>query len=634
MELVWLIPAAPLAGFGVLLWAGRRAGRAAGLIGPLAVAVGFAASILAWLDLLGEPAGNRSVAVDLYGWMSVGTLDVEIAFRWDPLAAVMALVVTGVGFLIHVYSVGYMHGDPRYPRYFAYLNLFVFSMLLLVLGDNLLVLFVGWELVGLCSYLLIGFWYERPKAATAAKKAFLVTRIGDVGFLIGVFLLFAEVGSLEISAVLRSVTDGSLAGPTATAAALLLFAGAVGKSAQIPLYVWLPDAMEGPTPVSALIHAATMVTAGVYLVVRLNPLFSPEHVPVAAAVVAAIGAATALYAAILAMAEPDIKRVLAYSTVSQLGYMFLAAGVGAWGAAIFHLATHAFFKALLFLAAGSVMHGLADETALDRMGGLRRAMPWTFGVTAVGWAAITGILPFSGFFSKDAIVGAALAEGHTVLFWVGATAALLTAFYMTRLLVLAFFGESRWSEGVHAHESRPMMVVPMILLAGLAVVGGVIDLPETLFGLHLPRPEVLTGFLAPVTGEGVAHAAGAGVPAILWALSAAGVLGAWWIYGIDLERRLVARRLLGPLSTLVRNKFFVDEIYATVIVAPARLLAAFFAYVVDARVIDGAVNGVGTLVSRSAESWRRTQTGFVRSYALAIFAGAAAVVVYYALRLV
>jgi len=624
--LVWLIPAAPLAGAVVLLCAGRRVGKAAGAVASAAVLVAFLAAAVSWLSALRLPPGSRSIVVHLYQWAVFGPLHVGVDFRWDPLAAVMAMTVTGVGFLIHVYSTGYMSDDPRYPRFFAYLNLFVFSMLLLVLADNFVILFAGWELVGVCSYLLIGFWFERPSAATAAKKAFITTRIGDTGMLIGIFVLFGATGSLSIPVINRTIAEGGLTHGTATLAALLLFAGAVGKSAQIPLYVWLPDAMEGPTPVSALIHAATMVTAGVYLVVRLNVLYTfASH---AGTVVAGIGAATALYAAILAMAEDDIKRVLAYSTISQLGFMFIAAGVGAYGAAIFHLVTHAFFKALLFLAAGSVMHGLGGETALDRMGGLRKAMPRTFAVTLVGWAAITGVPLFSGFFSKDAIVASAWSEGRVVIFVVAVVAASLTAFYMTRMLVLTFFGVPRWSEGVHPHESPSVMILPMAVLALFAVVAGGFDLPEY---LHLRGSGRLSRFLAPVIGT--THEKGAiGIVLLLTAAAAGGVLVAWWIYGVDLSRRQAVRRRLGPVNTLVRHKFFVDEIYATAIVAPVRLGASFFAGVVDRRVIDGAVNGAATLVARASGSWRRVQSGFVRNYAVGLLGGAAVLVAYFVLR--
>ncbi|HVL80895.1 MAG TPA: NADH-quinone oxidoreductase subunit L [Actinomycetota bacterium] len=624
MDPVWLILLSPLAGAVVLLLAGRRMGRTAGLVGSAAVLVAFAAALVSFAALLGRGHGARAHVLHAYDWAVIGQLDVGVTIRFDELSALMCVMVTGVAFLIHVYSTSYMHGDPRFSRFFAYLNLFVFSMLVLVLADNLLLLFAGWEGVGLCSYLLIGFWHERPRAASAAKKAFLVTRIGDTGLLIGIFLLFTAVGTLDISGVLRAATTGNIAVGTATAAGLLLFAGAVGKSAQLPLYVWLPDAMEGPSPVSALIHAATMVTAGVYLVVRLNPLYELSHT--AGGVVAVVGVSTAIFAAVLAMAEDDIKRVLAYSTVSQLGFMFLAAGVGAYGAAMFHLITHAFFKALLFLAAGSVMHGLAEETSLDRMGGLRKAMPATFAVTFVGWGAITGVLPFAGFFSKDAIVAAVWHEHRTVLFAAAVVAAALTAFYMSRLLFLAFFGSPRWSEGTHPHESGPTMVLPMVGLAVMAAIGGILNLPGP-----FPRPFWLDQFLAPVVGKSE-HGEGFGVPLLLWTVTAVAILGAWWVYAADPSRRETVRGRLGPVNTIVRNKFYVDEIYASFIVAPLRLLATFAAYVVDRRVIDGAVNGIGSVVTGAAGSWRRVQSGLVRNYAVGVAAGAAALVAWLALR--
>ncbi|HVE91625.1 MAG TPA: NADH-quinone oxidoreductase subunit L [Actinomycetota bacterium] len=625
MRHIWLIPLIPLASALVLLALGPRVARAAGWVGSAAVAAAFGVSLMAFGDLLSQDEGSRSYVLRLFEWASVGDLRIPISLKWDPLAAVMCLTVTGVGFLIHLYSIEYMRDDPRFARFFAYLNLFVFSMLTLVLGESLIVLFAGWELVGLCSYLLIGFWFERPAAATAAKKAFLVTRIGDTGFLIGIFLLFATLGTLDITTILRAVQGHELAAGTATAVALLLFAGAVGKSAQLPLYVWLPDAMEGPTPVSALIHAATMVTAGVYLVVRLNPLFLMS--PTAMTVVAVIGAATMIYTALLAVAEDDIKRVLAYSTISQLGYMFLAVGVGAFGAAIFHLVTHAFFKALLFLAAGSVMHGLGGETMLDRMGALRRSMPRTFALTAIGWAAISGILPFAGFFSKDLIVASVWASHRTALFVIAILGAGLTAFYMSRLLFLAFAGKQRWSEGTHAHESPALMVLPMAVLAVLSIGGGLLNLPEP-----FPRAGMLGHFLAPIVGEAEHHEGAAAVTAILWAIAATGVVAAWWTYSSGLERRTALRRRLGPVSTLLRNRFFVDEIYATLIVAPARLVAAFLAYVFDARVVDGLVNGAGGATSWSAAVMRRLQSGMVRAYAVGVLAGGAALVVWFAWR--
>ena len=625
MNLSWLVPAAPLAGAILLLLFGRRFGRGSGVLACAAMTIAFVAALISLRWLLSVPTGGRSVFVHLFTWLSVGRLHLGLDLRFDPLSAVMATMVTGVGLLIHIYSIGYMEGDPRYHRFFAYLNLFCFSMLLLVLADNLLFLYAGWELVGLCSYLLIGFWFERPAAATAAKKAFITTRIGDTGMLIGIFVLFASVHSLYIPAINRAAADGSITKSTATVAALLLFAGAVGKSAQIPLYVWLPDAMEGPTPVSALIHAATMVTAGVYLVVRMNPLYELAHA--AATVVAIIGVATALYAAILAMAEDDIKRVLAYSTISQLGFMFLGAGVGAQGEAMFHLITHAFFKALLFLGAGSVMHALGGETALDRMGGLRKAIPWTFAVMFVGWAAITGVLPFAGFFSKDAIMASVWAGGHWEMFVAGAIAATCTAFYMSRLLFLAFFGKARWSEGVHPHESPRVMIIPMGVLALGAIFGGVLNLPQGIKGA-----DRMNGFLDPVIGKSNGKEA-IGVVLVMWALAAVATLGAWFIYATgDLRHREMVRSRLGPVNTLVRQKFFVDEIYATVIVAPLRLAASFCAGVLDRRVIDGAVNGSATLVSRFSETWRKLQSGFVRNYAVGIFAGAAILILYVVVR--
>jgi NADH-quinone oxidoreductase subunit L len=616
--------AAPLAGALVLLGAGRQLGKSAGVLASSAVGLAFVAAASSFWALIALEPGSRSVVTHLFTWAHVGNLVVGIDIRWDPLSAVMVLMVTGVSFLIHVYSIGYMDGDPRYSRFFAYLNLFVFSMLLLVLADNLVLLYVGWELVGVCSYLLIGFWFERPAAATAAKKAFITTRIGDTGMLIGIFVLFASLGSLQIADVNRAAAEGGIAKTTATVAAILLFSGAVGKSAQLPLYVWLPDAMEGPRPVSALIHSATLVTAGVYLVVRLNPLYEFAHV--AATVVAVVGAATALYAAILALAEDDIKRVLAYSTISQLGFMFLGAGVGADGAAMFHLVTHAFFKALLFLGAGSVMHSIGGESALDRMGGLRKATPRTFAAMLVGWAAISGIVPFSGFFSKDEIMSSVWAEGHTTLFIVAAAAATLTAFYMTRLMILAFAGRPRWSEGTHPHESPSVMILPMAALAIGAALGGVLNLPEGIKGAAR-----LNGFLDPIVGKAT-HAEAIGVVLVMWVLATIGAIGAWWVYGVDLQRREALRRRLGPVNTLVRQKFFVDEIYATVVVAPARVLASFLAGVFDRRVIDGAVNGVATVVASAAGSWRKLQTGFVRNYAVAVFMGAAGIVAYVVMR--
>src|SRR5829696_5891594 len=444
LEVLWLIPAFPLAGFVLILLFGRRLGDpAAGWLATLATTASFAVSVGVLIDLLGSDAEERRHVETLFSWVPVSTLRVDLAFLADPLSITMCLFVTGISALIHLYSVGYMHGDPRFSKFFLYMNLFVLSMLLLVLGENLLVTFLGWEGVGTCSYFLIAFWHRRASAATAGKKAFITNRIGDWGFMIAMFLAFEAVGSLSYGVLNEAAESGSLARSTATAISVLLFVGAVGKSAQLPLYLWLPDAMEGPTPVSALIHAATMVTAGVFLMTRVNPLIevSADWVP---QLIAWVGVITALFAATIAVAQNDIKRVLAYSTVSQLGYMFLAVGTGAYAAAIFHMVTHAFFKALLFLGSGSVIHGVHDEQDMRRMGRLRAFMPVTAATFIVGWLAIAGVPPFAGFWSKDEILAFSY-DNNPVLWALGLVTALLTAFYMSRQVFMVFFGEARWN---------------------------------------------------------------------------------------------------------------------------------------------------------------------------------------------
>ena len=483
--LVWLIPAFPLFGFLVLVVFGRRLGDPkAGYFATAMMVASFVASVGVFFDLLGRPAEERAEVVTLFSWLPVGSLQVDMAFLADPLSVAMCLFVTGIGALIHLYAVGYMHGDPKFSKFFMYMNLFALSMLVLVLGENLLVTFLGWEGVGTCSYFLIAFWHTRESAATAGKKAFVTNRVGDFGFMLAMFLAFQAVGSLSYFAVNGAAEEGLLAESTATAIAALLFLGAVGKSAQLPLYFWLPDAMEGPTPVSALIHAATMVTAGVFLMVRMNPVMavSADWVP---DMIAWIGVLTALFAASVAVAQNDIKRVLAYSTVSQLGYMFLAVGTGAYVAAIFHMITHAFFKALLFLGAGSVIHGMHNEQDMRWMGMLRKAMPITAATFIVGWLAIAGVPPFAGFWSKDDILLFALAE-NPALYAIGLFAALLTAYYMTRQVIMVFFGEAHWKDradehGAHGdikpHESPWIMLFPLVVLAALAALGGFIELP-------------------------------------------------------------------------------------------------------------------------------------------------------------
>jgi NADH-quinone oxidoreductase subunit L len=532
----------------------------------------------------------------------------------------MLMVVTGVGFLIHLYSAGYMHGDPGYARFFTYLNLFVFSMVMLVLAGNFLLLYVFWEAVGLCSYLLIGFWYEKKSASDAGKKAFIVNRVGDFGFGLGIMLIWTTFGTLGYTEVFAKA-DNSVSSGTYAAIALLLFMGACGKSAQGPLYTWLPDAMEGPTPVSALIHAATMVTAGVYMVARCHKLF--EMAPISLEVVAWVGGLTAVFAATIGLVQTDIKRVLAYSTISQLGYMFVGVGVGAYAAGIFHLVTHAFFKALLFLGAGSVIHGLGGEQDLRRMGRLAPKMLTTTLTFLVGAAGLAGLPLFAGFFSKDAILAAALHEGHTVLFALLLAGAFMTSFYTFRLVFLAFFGSSRMSHDVvhHVHESPPVMTVPLILLALLTAVSGLALGVETSGGTAFAR------FLAPVfpiqEGE---H--GLLVPALSVIVAVAGVVLAWMMYG----RRSVRAEEIGEpktgLHALLLNKYYVDEIYDALIVNPIYRLSQWCARVFDLGVIDGAVNGAGRSVTAWARGLRRLQTGFVMNYALTMLVGAVAIVAY------
>jgi NADH-quinone oxidoreductase subunit L len=615
----WII-ALPLAGAVVLLLAGRLVGKWSGHLASTLVGISFVLGVVQFLHLIsvasGDQEGNlRQAGYHMWDWIVVGDFRVAATLLVDQLSSVMVLVVTGVGALIHVYSIGYMHDDERYPRFFGYLNLFAASMLLLVLADNALLMFVGWEGVGLCSYLLIGFWFERDAAANAAKKAFIVNRIGDFSFMLGLFLLAFSVGSLTFGEVNEAASTGAMSVGLCTIGALLLFGGAVGKSAQIPLYVWLPDAMEGPTPVSALIHAATMVTAGVYMVCRLSPVYEAAG-DGALLVVAIVGAATALWAGLMAAAEYDIKRVLAYSTVSQLGYMFLAAGVGAYSAAIFHLVTHAFFKALMFLGAGAVMHGLGGETDMRKMGGLRRDMPivgWTF---LIGALAISGIVPLSGFFSKDAILASAWLDGQYVLWGLGVLTALLTAFYMFRLYFRVFEGPAVAPEGAHPHDAPPSMAAALLPLAVLAIAGGAVN---------LPGPLTLEHFLEPVLGE---SSVPEGIEAYLLAGAALlvalmGILAARSLYATPggESRRLAMQRRMVPLITAARNKFYVDEIYGRMIVLPSKALATWCADVFDSKVIDGLVNGTAWAVGRISEVGRRAQTGYVRNYAALFLVG-------------
>jgi NADH-quinone oxidoreductase subunit L len=620
---VWLIPALPLAGFLLILLFGRRLGEPkAGYLATTMIAAAFVVTVGVFADLLSKPSEDRAIVVTLFEWLPVGSLHIDMAFLADPLSITMCLFVTGIGSLIHLYAIGYMHGDPKFSKFFLYLNLFAFSMLMLVLGDNLLVTFLGWEGVGTCSYFLISFWHTRESAATAGKKAFVTNRVGDFGFMLAMFLAFQAVGSVSYGTINHAAEGGTLSQTTATAIAALLFLGATGKSAQLPLYFWLPDAMEGPTPVSALIHAATMVTAGVFLMVRVNPVLavSADWLPTT---IAWIGVITALFAATVAVAQNDIKKVLAYSTVSQLGYMFLAVGSGAYVAAIFHMVTHAFFKALLFLGSGSVIHGMHDEQDMRRMGLLRKFLPVTAATFIVGWLAIAGVPPFAGFWSKDEILLFALAKSPA-LYIVGLVTALLTAYYMTRQVVLVFFGKARWEDhasdhGAHGdfkpHESPSIMLIPLVVLAGLSIVGGIIQLPDVSW-IPDSMAHRLEHWLEPVIEFGEAHiddtwAYGNKTILMLVATAAAvlGIIIAWLVYE---KGRIKANE-----PTVLANAWYYDRTVSAFMGGPGRESFEATAWF-DTHVVDGAVNGTGQAVRAAAGELRKGQTGYVRGYAAII----------------
>ena len=633
LPLLWIIPALPLAAVLLNLVLGDRLGKRGSAwlaCGSVIAAFGFA--LRAVLHLAGLPEAERHVIEFAWTWMRVGDFSADVSFLLDPLSAVMVLVVTGVGSLIHVYATGYMSHDPSFRRFFLYLNLFMFAMLTLVLADNYLLLFVGWEGVGLCSYLLIGFWYERPSAAEAGKKAFIVNRIGDFGFMLGAFMLVTATGSLNFDRVFAAAPHVFVAGGAAiTLAALLMFLGATGKSAQIPLFTWLPDAMEGPTPVSALIHAATMVTAGVYMLARSHVLF--ELSPVAMEVVAVIGAATALMAATIGLAQNDIKRVLAYSTVSQLGYMFMACGVGAFGAGIFHVMTHAFFKALLFLGAGSVIHALSDEQDMRRMGGLAPKLPWTHATMAVATLAIAGVPFFSGFFSKDEILADAFASGHYGIWAVGIVGAALTAFYMTRLYVLTFRGAPRLSHEAehHLHESPPSMIAPLVVLAVLSVVGGYVGMPFQEGGHAFAR------WLRPVLEAGdvvvphheLSHGAEWALLLVSVVVALLGIGGALQAYLASPGIATALRERFAGAHRLLENKYWVDEVYDAIVVRPFMAASQWLWRVWDSLVVDGLVNGVGYTLELGSGMLKLVQTGFVGTYALWIALGVIALVLHF-----
>jgi NADH-quinone oxidoreductase subunit L len=651
LDVLWLIPALPLAGFILILLFGRRLGEpVAGWLATAMVAASFAVSVAVYIEMLGLDAEERSHVDVVFSWIPVGALQVDMAFLADPLSIVMCLFITGIGALIHLYSIGYMHGDPKFSKFFLYLNLFVFSMLLLVLGENMLVTFLGWEGVGTCSYFLIAFWHTRESAATAGKKAFVTNRVGDWGFMMAMFLAFSTVGSLSFGVLNNNAESGLLAQTTATGIAVMLFVGAVGKSAQLPLYIWLPDAMAGPTPVSALIHAATMVTAGVYLMVRVNPVLAVSADWVGPTI-AWVGVITAFFAATIALAQTDIKRVLAYSTVSQLGFMFLAIGTGAYVAAVFHMVTHAIFKALLFLGSGSVIHGMHDEQDMRKMGKLAKFMPITCGTFIIGWLAIAGVPPFAGFWSKDEIMLFAAADS-TLLYVVVYATALLTAIYMTRQVIMTFFGKAHWGadaevvttmntdgevvhagadehvahahddHGAHAgfepHESPPIMLIPLVVLGILAVLAGIMQLPS--LGIIPDEYEHrLEAWLHPVVqyGEADIHETWAYDHLVLLLFAAiacalAGIAIAWLIY----QKRKV--KAFEP--KLFAEGWYYDKAVTWFMGTPGRRGfegAALF----DAKVVDGAVTGTAVVVRETANEVRKGETGYVRQYGAVIGIG-------------
>jgi NADH-quinone oxidoreductase subunit L len=623
----------PLLGFLTLGLIGSRIRneRVIGIIGSGVVGISFLVALAIFIHMLGLEETQREHIVTLFTWISTFTgtatsLNVSVAYQVDQLSILMTLIVTGVGFLIHVYSIGYMHGDKGLWRFFSYMNLFIVAMLNLVLADNFVLMFLGWEGVGLCSYLLIGFWYEKKLTGDAAKKAFVVNRIGDFGFLLGVFLIFQTFGSLNFDTVFGSASVLSVGHPALTWITLLLFVGAMGKSAQIPLYVWLPDAMAGPTPVSALIHAATMVTAGVYMIARCSILYAlaPETLQF----VAVIGGVTAVFAATIGLVQNDIKKILAYSTISQLGYMFLAMGVAAFGAGIFHLMTHAFFKALLFLGSGAVIHAMHDEQDIRNMGGLKKYLPVTYKTFLIAAIAISGIPPFAGFFSKDEILWKAFSSDYgSVLLWLlGVLGAALTAFYMFRLVSLTFEGEERFTSNTHPHEAPTSMTVPLIILAGLSVIGGFVGIPRSLLGgnsiEHWLEPIFTSANSKLMVSEHRIVWTEYALMFVSIGVAVAGIYAARTVYlrRMEIVTALVER--YNKLYNLLLNKYYVDEAYDKLIVNPIvagsdKILWKGF----DVGVVDGLVNGSAGLVAITAQWLRKIQSGVAQNYAIIFIGG-------------
>jgi NADH-quinone oxidoreductase subunit L len=613
-ELAWLIPVLPLVGFLINgLYRKQLPKSITGIIGSGVILASFVISLLIFMEVRAGASG----IVKLFDFISIPSLHISFAFQLDALSSLFLLIITGVGFLIHVYSTAYMHGEDAkdFAKYFAYLNLFVFSMLLLVMGSGFVTMFIGWEGVGLCSYLLIGFWFKNNNYNSAAKKAFVMNRIGDLGFLLAIFWLIAKTGSTEYSTVFTAASLAKLTATDITGITLLLFVGATGKSAQIPLFTWLPDAMAGPTPVSALIHAATMVTAGVYMIARSNVLFSmaetTQHI------IAVIGLATALLAATIALKQNDIKKILAYSTVSQLGYMFLALGMGAYTAAVFHVMTHAFFKALLFLGSGSVIHAMGGEQDITKMGGLKGKLKITYITFLIGCLAIAGFPPLSGFFSKDAILISAF-EHNKILYAGALLGAVLTAFYMFRLLFLTFNGSFRGTEHQkhHLHESPAAMTMPLVVLAILSIIGGFIGIPE----VFKAGGDKLHEFLSPVlTSEKAVHALSHSTELMLMGLAVVLVLAAV-LFAYAKTKKVDTTEATG-LGKVLQNKWYVDELYQSIIVKPLQKLSAFFNNIIEKRGIDGFVNGVGKGVNYGSRQIRLLQNGNVGTYILMMVIG-------------
>jgi len=631
-DLFYLVTILPFAGFLIngLFGSRLKNEKLIGSISTLAVLIPFIIGLIQFTELLNLAPESRSILITYYEWIAAGSFSVNVSYLVDPLSITMVLVVTGIGTLIHVYSIGYMHGDKAFAKFFAYLNLFIFAMLNLVLADNLLLIFLGWEGVGLCSYFLIGFWYEQKFTGDAAKKAFIVNRIGDFGFMIAMFFIFSNFNTLEISKFLDSIAGYQIGDTLLLIIALLLLLGAAGKSAQIPLYVWLPDAMAGPTPVSALIHAATMVTAGVYLLARTSLLYAMS--PLASQIVFAVGLLTALFASTIALRQYDIKKVLAYSTVSQLGFMFIAIGIGAYWIAIFHLITHAFFKGLLFLGSGSVIHGMHHEQDIRQMGGLKSKMKITYITFLIGSLAIAGIPPLSGFFSKDLIVfDTYIAFGIPFVILALAGAA-MTSYYMFRLVSLTFYGKPRYDEKkVHPHESPSTMTIPLIILAVLSIIGGFIGLPG-LYGFS----NLLKDWLAPVFAKSIVvletlHPHGEHSLTAELIIIAVSVLISVVAIILAVKRYSNKEKFeeFTGFSKVLENKYYVDEAYDKVIVNPIEKTSEKFLWnIFDVKIIDGAVNGIARYVSNISFDWRRIQTGVIQDYAGISVAGIVLILLY------